>query len=193
LSIVEIPYVLSGLLNARATGASQLHRAGAATWQFVPADTTVTMATGDSLLFLGVGEIELVNPGTAPTEILGILVSQSNDQSDPPAYLPDVTVHDYELAPPDGIALPDRAIRVQMRRLDLAPEAELPPVDGSIARLSLTLPWNEAGTPVAAPLLMQSSDGVLNNSDTDQSTVYVASIAVAEPAESPTGPEAVTP
>jgi hypothetical protein len=173
---VNLRYVLSGEITVRSESAAQVLRAGSnGAWQAVPAETDVTLAPGDAVLFLNMTTATFSNTGSAPVETLGwtLVVGGSGGPNPSP---PEWTGENAVLCPFGGVALPGTAGVLRVRQVELAPGAALPPLPTAIIQMSLASPSNAAGTPVSVFGSGTKSDGTIYNRDQKTAPFYVVTL-----------------
>ena len=178
----RLEYVLAGTYAVRAEGEVRVLRGGGGgAPETVPAGTAVELGPGDALVSRAETGYEAANPGAGPLELLAWVVVAGI-----PARMPGPggwVFHEHDLqeaaaAPP----VPAGPATLRLRRVELAPDATLPPPVGA-ARFFVTLPTNAAGTPVV-PSIGQRSDGTIRNVGRDVTPLYVLTL---EPARGAVG------
>jgi len=173
---VNLRYVLSGEITVRSDSAAQVLRAGSdGAWEAVPAGTGVTLAPGDAVLFVNMTTATFRNTGPTPVETLGwqLVVGGSGGPNPSP---PQWRGMNNVLCPRGGITLPGTAGLLQLRQVELAPEANLSPLPTAIIQLSLARPNNVAGTPVSVYGSGTKSDGTIYNRDQKSAPFYVVTL-----------------
>jgi len=173
---VNLRYVLSGEITVRSDSAAQVLRAGSdGAWEAVSAGTAVTLAPGDTVLFLNMTTATFRNTGLTPVETLGwqVVVGGSGGPNPSP---PQWRLKDVVLCPTGGITLPGTAGVLRLRQVELAPEATLSPLPTAIIQMSLASPINAAGTPVSAFGNGTEADGTITNHDQKTAPFYVVTL-----------------
>jgi len=118
---------------------------------------------------------DAANTGSTPVQLLAwnLLAGDGPAAQVPPNW----TENDSDV--PSGLSVPAAPATVQLRRVTLAPEAELPAPSGGF-QFAVTLPDNAAGTPVASHIGEQSNATIFNIGQ-EPATIYVLTFV-------PTGP-----
>ncbi len=173
---LRVDYVLEGTHTIRARGPIQIVRAGSTEPETVPADTTVHLRPGDTMIAPTETAFESGNQGSIPVELVSLALLNADAASAPvlPGWIED---HDNRGMAPRW-PLPAGPAFLQLRRVVLAPAATLP---GPRAGFQVGEAESEASS------LGVSSDNAIRNLGRNAATLYVASMESISPATATPG------
>jgi len=151
-----IEYVVSGSYSVKAEVALKVVRTDGSI-QDVAANEEITLGPGDALISRNETVVEGANTGAVPVELLGWVIIEDSGfggHSLPGWLSGDASVQG------DLVILPE-SMSVELRRVTLEPNSELPPPVAGTSQYAVVLPSNSAGTPVTAAVSEELSGGAL--------------------------------
>jgi hypothetical protein len=175
-------YVVSGTLTVTPVAPAQALRAGETAWAPVAAGEALVLRPGDALLLVDDVSAAYANDGAVPVETVTWLLGNARAAVDPipPAWTTSDLQFGEGLAP---AAHPGSAAVLQLRRIVLEPNGELPAPPAGESRLRVGVPFNDTGTPVSVSLTRRA-DGYAFNYGTDSVLIFEVTVTFGGPSGS---------
>ncbi len=150
-----------------AAGPVQVVRAGRGEAEPIPADTEITLGSGDAILRPNSTTVDFATTGaTSAHVLLGSLVP---DYQVPPGW----EMHDEDHVSGDRLSALSGPATLRLRRAALAVDADFAAPPGAVAQVGVTL--------ANPPALGARSDGSLINVGTEAATIYALAFESAGP------------